>query len=60
MPFSKGSYNPGVETISLMSPALADGFSTTNAIWDWLQEEQLETTRLWPGVVYKLLVSLWT
>ena len=34
MPFSKDLPNPGIEPLSLMSPALADGFFTNNATWE--------------------------
>ena len=36
LPFPTPGYlpNPGIEPLSLMSPALADKFFTTNAIWE--------------------------
>ena len=34
MPSSRGSSLPGVEPASLMSPALARGFLTTNTTWE--------------------------
>ena len=33
MPSSRGSSDPGVETVSFMSPALASGLFTTSATW---------------------------
>ena len=36
--------NPGIEPVSLMSPALAGGFFTTSATWEapaWLQAEKI-------------------
>ena len=34
MPSSRGSSNPGIESMSLMYPALAGGFFTTSATWE--------------------------
>jgi len=34
MPFSRRSSNLEIQTSSLMSPALAGGFFTTNATWE--------------------------
>ena len=31
---SQGSPDPGTEPVSLTSPALADGFFTTNTTWE--------------------------
>ena len=42
-PPPKGLSNPGIETASLKSPALARGFFTTSATW-----EALPTIGLWP------------
>ena len=36
--------DPGIELVSLVSPALADGFMTTSATWED-QEEQLNFSR---------------
>ena len=37
MPSSSGDLlDPGIEPMSLMSPALADGFFTTNTTWEAL------------------------
>ena len=57
-----GLSNPGIETASLRSPALAHGFFTTSATW-----EALPTFGLWPkglpwgrgGVDARELVSKW-
>ena len=32
--YSKGSSNPGIEPVSLMSPALAGEFFTTSTTWE--------------------------
>ena len=37
MPSSRGSSQPGIEPVSLMSPTFSGGFFTTNTTW----EEQL-------------------
>ena len=34
MPSSRASSNPGIESMSLMYPALAGGFFTTSATWE--------------------------
>ena len=34
MPSSRGSSDPGIEPMSLMSPTLAGGFVTTAATWE--------------------------
>ena len=34
MPFSRGSSQPGIEPMSLTSPALAGGFFTTSTTWE--------------------------
>ena len=34
MPFSRGSSDPGIKPMSLMSPALAGGFFTTSTTWE--------------------------
>ena len=34
MPSSRGSSQPGIESASLMSPALAGRFYTTSATWE--------------------------
>ena len=34
MSSSRGSFYSGIELVSLMSLALAGGFSTTNSIWE--------------------------
>ena len=34
MPSSRGYSQPGIETVSFMSPALAGGFFTTSATWE--------------------------
>ena len=36
MPSCRRSFNPGIEPMSLMSPALAGGFFTTSATWEAL------------------------
>ena len=36
--------DPGIEPVSLMSPALADGFFTTSAIWEALSLYVLNNT----------------
>ena len=37
-PFPRDLPDPGVEPMSLASPALADGFFTTSTIWEALRE----------------------
>ena len=34
LPFSGDPPDPGIKPVSLMTPALAGGFFTTNAIWE--------------------------
>ena len=34
MPSSRGSSNPGIKPVPLVSPALAGGFFTTSAAWE--------------------------
>ena len=41
---SRGFPDPGIELVSLVSPALADGFITTSATWE-AQEKQLNCSR---------------
>ena len=43
MPSSRGSSNPGIESMSLMYPALAGGFFTTSAIWEAQTQKGLMT-----------------
>ena len=41
--FSQGELlDPGIETTSLISPALAARFFTTNATWEALKESELK------------------
>ena len=39
LPFSRDLPNPGIEPISLMSPALAGRFSSTSTTWEALQSQ---------------------
>ena len=41
MPFSRGSSDPGIKPMSLMSPALASGFFTASTTWE-ASNNQLE------------------
>ena len=36
VPFSRGSFHPGIKPVSLMSPALVGGFFITSNTWETL------------------------
>ena len=42
-PSSRGSSNPGIKPLSLMSPALAGGFFTTSTTWEAPEKAQNAT-----------------